>query len=485
MLRILIEKEWKSVLLSPKFALTFAVCSVLILLSIGVGIREYRAFEHQQAAAAALLAEELQVETSWRGLSTRVFRDGDPMQIFVAGVHNDVGRLAPISGRTEASLGRSIYSDDTILAIFRALDLSFIVRAILSLFAILFTYDAINGERESGTLRLIFSSAVSRGRFVLAKFVGTWLGLAVPLVLPALLGVLLVVLFRVPLDADHWGRLGVFALGSGLYFTCFIALGIAVSALTRRPASSFLILLVSWVMVVLVIPRASLLAAVEMVPVPTVAEIESRKAGFENRTWEDHRRDLEQRWREHQAEMAGLSEADAEAYEDEHLWAWLEEDDEARKATETRIAEHAARLNEQLRNRKAEQRRLALSLSRLSPASAYQLAAMNLAGTGLSLKTRYEDRARTYREAFVSFAGERAAGTRHVVRRRGGGGGGVLSDAGAQQPLDLSEMPRFQAPRLGFREAVAPVPADLGLLALESLLGFVVGFVGFLRYDVR
>lgn len=484
MLRILIEKEWKSVLLSPKFALTFGVGSVLILLSIGVGIREYRAFARQQAAAAELLAEELQVETNWRGLSTRIFRAADPMQIFVAGVHHDVGRLAPISARTDASLDQSIYSEDTILAVFRTLDLSFIVRAILSLFAILFTYDAINGERESGTLRLIFSNAVSRGRFILAKFVGIWLGLAVPLVLPTLLGVLLVVLFRIPLDTDQWGRLGIFALASGLYFTFFIALGIAVSALTRRPSSSFLILLVSWVMVVLVIPRASLLAAVEMVPVPTVAEIESRKAGFENRTWEDYRRALEERWRGYQAEMAGLSDAEAAAYEDEHLWAWLEEDDETRKATEARIAEHAAKLNEQIRHLRTEQQRLAFSLSRLSPASAFQLAAMNLAGTGLSLKTRYEEGARTYREAFVRFAGERAAGQRHMVRRRGSSGG-AFSDIGAQQPLDLSEMPRYQPPRLPLSEAMAPVPADLGLLALESLLGFVVGFVGFMRYDVR
>ena len=39
MLKILIEKEFKAVLLSPRFLGIFAVASVLILLSIGVGIR--------------------------------------------------------------------------------------------------------------------------------------------------------------------------------------------------------------------------------------------------------------------------------------------------------------------------------------------------------------------------------------------------------------------------------------------------------------
>ena len=36
----------------------------------------------------------------------------------------------------------------------------------------------------------------------------------------------------------------------------------------------------------LVVPRAGVLAATEMVPVPSVAEIESRKEGFESREWE-------------------------------------------------------------------------------------------------------------------------------------------------------------------------------------------------------
>ena len=43
MLSTLVIKELKAILLSPKFAATFAVASVLILLSVFIGIREYRA----------------------------------------------------------------------------------------------------------------------------------------------------------------------------------------------------------------------------------------------------------------------------------------------------------------------------------------------------------------------------------------------------------------------------------------------------------
>ncbi len=483
MLRVLIEKEWKSVLLSPKFALTFAVTTVLILLSVGIGLREYRVFESQQVAAQRLLAEEHLEQTSWNDLSSRVFRPADPLQIFVGGVHNDIGRLARISSRQAALLEQSIYSDDSILAVFRTFDLSLVVQAVLSLFAILFTYDAINGEREAGTLRLVLSSAVPRARFVFAKFVGTWLALAVPLTLPVLLGLLAVVLAEVPLDGSHWLRLGLFLLASGLYFTVFMAFGIAVSALTRRASTSFLVLLVSWVLLVLVIPRVGLLVAVHRVPVPTVAELESQKAGFETRLRSDYRRKLEGTWVARQREMASLDEAEQEAYEDANLWRWLEQDDAARQQLDTELARHSARLDEDLRHRKAEQERLAFSLSRLSPASAYRLVSMRLAGTGVDLKNRYEAAARDYQRTFASYVEESSGGgSGMMVRRRGGGHTG--SFMGAQEPLDLSGMPAFQAPRADVT-GIAEVPQDLGLLAVEILACFAVGYVGFLRYDVR
>lgn len=480
----LVEKEWKSVLLSPKFALTFAASAILILLSIGVGIREYWAFDEQQAAGRKLLDEELQEQTNWMGVTSRAYRAPDPMQIFVSGVANDVGRVAPIHSSVEARLDQSVYSDDPVLAVFRSLDLTFIVQAVLSLFAILFTYDAINGERESGTLKLVFSSAVARPRFVLAKFVGTWLGLSLPLALPVLLGILAVVLMRVPMTGDDWGRLGLFLAASALYFTFFMAFGIAVSALTKRPATSFLVLLVSWVMLVLVIPRAALMASVELVPVPTVAEVESQKAGFEGRAWEKLRRSMEEHWRERSAQMEGLSEEERQAYEDNHLWGWMEEDEKERKALQAEIAEHSTRLNEDLRNRKAEQERLAFTLSRFSPASAYRLVAMNLAGTGTSLKSRYEEAARGYKEEFARFVDEGSGGNAHSITFRRSSGGAQMS-FGGQNELDLSGMPRFVAPRLGFSEAAASSPVEMGLLAAQSLLCFVLGFVGFLRYDVR
>ena len=456
-----------------------------------MGIQEYRAFQQAQAAAVELLNEEQAQATSWMGFQNRVFRDADPLQIFAGGVHLDIGRLSAVGAMSETRLLQSVYSDDPILAVFRFLDLTFIIQVVLSLFAILLTYDSISGEREQGTLQLTFANAVPRARYLVAKLVGTWLGLSVPLLVPLLLALLIVIFAGVPFDGGHQARLATLLLAGGLYFTFFVAFGLAVSALTRRSSTSFLVLLSAWILMVLVVPRAGVVAAVELQPVPSVAQIESRKEGFAAREWEAYRRNLSNLWRERQDQIEATAPGDRDAFEDENTWGWMEQDDEERKAVQARIAGDSRRINEEMRAMKAAQHRLGLNLSRLSPAAMFQLVALNVAGTDLSLQDRYVDAIDEYRNRFNTFVEEK--GGNRMVMRAGGGhddeddeeeeSGGVFGDQG--KPLDLREMPRFAPPVLEARAAIAPSIRDLGLLGFLAVACFGVAFVAFLRYDVR
>jgi len=122
MLKTLIEKELKSIITSPKFVATFSVCSVLILLSIFVGIKEYKAAVRQYEAANQLADQQLRESASFMGLSTKIYRKPQPMQIFVSGVQHDIGRLSAISAFNALKLTNSAYSDDPIFAVFRFID---------------------------------------------------------------------------------------------------------------------------------------------------------------------------------------------------------------------------------------------------------------------------------------------------------------------------------------------------------------------------
>ena len=203
MFTTLVQKELKSILLSPKFTATFAVCSLLMLLSTYIGINEYRSSVKQFETAQQLVAQEMRTQNNWTGMSNRIFRRPDPMQIFVTGITNDIGRWSSVDNFNPIKLQHSSYSDDPIFAVFRFIDFTFIVQIVLSLLALLFTYDAINGERESGTLKLVFSNAIPRVHYTVAKFVGSWLGLVIPLTIPTAMCALLVLLYKVPFTPAH------------------------------------------------------------------------------------------------------------------------------------------------------------------------------------------------------------------------------------------------------------------------------------------
>lgn len=488
MLATIIAHELKNILFSPKFSVTVAVASVLLLLSVVAGIGQYRAAAAQYETTTQLVQQEMREARGWMGLTNKVLRRPDPMQIFVSGVANDVGRLSGVNAFQAVKLSHSTFSDDPVYAVFRFIDLSFIVAVVFSLLAVLFTYDAVNGEKERGTLQLTFANAVPRAQYILGKFAGAWLGLVLPLLVPMLLSLLLLAVTAVPMTAEEWGRTVLLFGGAVLYVTVFVALGILLSTLTPRSSASFLYALVLWVCVVFIVPRAGTTLAGHLVPVPTVAETEARQDAFAKDRWVRYESQMQSRWKERNAPLEGMTREEREAYRDEKMWEWMEQDDQDRKQVQTDIDEQARRLTEELRNRRTEQERLAFTLSRLSPASSFQLAAMNLAGTDIALKTRYEDALNDYRTLFNEYKEKKAkeSGNSGGFRIEVNSDTGVKIDAGRERGvLDLTGMPQFAHPSPSAAEMMRSAFIDLGLLGLFSLAAFAGAFVRFLRYDVR
>ncbi len=474
MLGLLIRKELRAIIQSPKFVGSFAVCSVLILLSVFTGVKEYQAAQNQYDAAGRLVDQEMRSTGAWGELETRVYRRPDPMQIFVSGLSYDIGRWSAINSEEGVKLRHSAYSDDPIFAVFRFVDFAFIVMFVMSLMAIQFTYDAINGERESGTLKLVFSNAIPRAKYLIAKCAGAWLGLVVPLAIPVLISLLLVMVMGVPLTGMHWAKIGVLLLLSAALFTFFILLGVFVSALARRSSVSFLTALLVWVAFVMIIPRSGVMAAGGLVDVPRVAEIEASREAFANEKWSDFYTEM----------TSGRWESCSGTF-DEVM-------DSVQNEIDREIEEYTARLHEEFRQTKIGQENLAWSLARFSPASAYQLAVMALAETDTRSKVRYEDAMATYREQFNQYVSAKseeagdAGGIRIQVEMGPDGVPSMAVEADRNRDgLDIGDVPRFASPGMSLGETIGPTVVDFGLLCFFCILVFAAAFVAFLKYDVR
>ena len=141
------------------------------------------------------------------------------------GVHLDTGRFSLVHPRTPVGLRQGVYEDDAILAVFRDLDLTFVLQVVVTLYALLLTHDAVSGERESGVLRLLLAHPVPRWKVLTAKATGNLLGLGLPLLVPLLGGWLVLLVLGVPLTGAAAVRLLLLLLAGLLLFAFFVVFG--------------------------------------------------------------------------------------------------------------------------------------------------------------------------------------------------------------------------------------------------------------------
>ena len=138
-------------------------------------------------------------------------------------------------------------SYDDLMLILVCTDLTTVVALVLSFLAVVLGFDAICGEREQGTLKLLLSHAVPRAHVLAAKLIGGALALWLPLALAFVLSLLILLANPdVSFSGDDWLRLGIMFLLSCLILLLVYAVSVMVSTLTRSPATSLIICLFGW-----------------------------------------------------------------------------------------------------------------------------------------------------------------------------------------------------------------------------------------------
>ncbi len=468
MLRLIIEKEIRELIGSTKFVVSFAVCSVLIILSFYTGSKNYSASLVQYEAAKRENIRQMEGLTDWLNVRNhRIFLPPQPLATLVGGISNDVGRTVLIQGRGELEVDDSRYNDELVFALFRFLDLEFIFQIVLSLFAVVVMYDAINGEKERGTLRLSFANPVPKDTYILGKLTGSFLALSIPLLIPLLLGCLILPAGGIHLTSAEWMRLALIIVSGLLYLGVFLTLSVFVSAATQRSSSSFLLLLVVWIFSVLIIPRASVLLAGRAVDVPSVDEVASQKNRYSNQLWKEDRTAM--------ANFKSTSPEPMKQMEDFQKMMQNQTDEREKK-----MDEFSGRLNEDRANRQAEQERLALTIARLSPSAVFSLAATSLAGTSLDLKDHFRREATAYQSVYASFMKEKTGmipGGRMMMRIQVGGE--------EPKPINPTEMPAFVYHPLQLSDVLSGSMINMGILIVFNILFLIGAYVAFLRYDVR
>lgn len=469
MLKDIIKKEILETITSAKFVFTFLLCAILILLSVYTGIVNYRADQKEFSAAVAFNKKNLESQQSYQalaGLGTKINKPPQVLGAISTGVDEAVGRVATVNIAYDPNLVDSKYESNPVFSVFGALDLTFIVKIVLSLFAILFTYDAIVGEKEKGTLKLTLSNRVPRDRLILGKVIGGFISLLIPLIIPLILSLLILLVYpNITLAGQDWLRLLLMFLMFFLYLSVFFTLGLLVSARTSKSSTSFLVLLFIWVIFVTIIPKLSVMSAGRLKPIPSVHEITAKKDAFLQQIQGGAQKQVMD-WAKENSAMAAK---DRKGYE-EKLKKFLED---WQQDLTSKIDENNAALERDYQAKKKSQERLAINISRISPASALTFSTMSFARTGLDEHERFLASIRAYKPIFTKWASAKMMRTFD------------FSGSGQTAKVVLDDMPQHKFEPETLSKSLARTIPDFGLMLFLIIVFFAGAYVSFLKFDVR
>jgi ABC-type transport system involved in multi-copper enzyme maturation permease subunit len=453
----LIGKEIAGHVRSLRFALTFVLFVVLFLVSFFVLTSEYQERmrwytlsrnSHRQVLLQLRDLEDKRQQADQLLSSQGIYADRQPqsLSIFVRGLEESVPAHIR-TGRYESHLIDARSHRNPLFSLFTDPDYGYLGNIVVSLLALLFLFDAICGEKERSTLKLVLANPVPRDLVVLGKWIGGYLCLAVPF-LAALAGGLVYVVATgaILLDGETLTRLLWIAGVSLLYIALFSSLGLLISTLTSRSSTALLVALFTWVGWVLVVPNLAPVVARLAAPVPTRQKISAENAAIDQETL--------LRLQRVRRTLLGYGRRAQQAGEE------IRREGERRK-------QRVEQFYEEEMQRQVD---LGQALSRLSPAASFRYATTELAATGIGFYASFRKSSRRFQDGFREYAEQVAS------RRRSG----QLAD----HWLQLEEVPDMRLVPARVADAVAAIYLDLLLLGVYTTLFFVGAYARFLRYDV-
>ena len=335
---------------------------------------------------------------------------------------------------------------------FTTLDWAFIVGYVVSFIAILFTFDAISGELERGTLRLTLANSIPRHTVLIGKFLGAFISINGPFAIAVLMNLLLISTSdAVQLNTEAWGRLGILYGIVILYVCLFIALGLLISTTVRESGASLVLLLLIWVSFVVFMPNT--LASIGSRTSVPIAYIEFWSQG--NRLGDEVRKAHRDKY------------GDSQITPPVHVLAEYV----------TAEAEQNERFNEAYLKQQIAQGKRARAITHISPTAIVQHLFESFAGTGLERHLQFIENvqryAREYRE-FVVDTDRADPKSLHFVGIREGM---------SQKSVSPEAIPKFKD-TLSLNRDFNAAAMDLLLLVLFLVVLMSGAYLAFVRLEI-
>lgn len=445
MLKTIIKREIQEYLKSAKFLIGFLITVVLVAVSTFISLNEYK----QRHADYMAAVEETESDITY----VRVYRAPEVLSVLVQGKDRRLGNQVEMTSYSlpygaHGYMGWYRSQHNRIMAGFEAVDFAFVVRVVLSLLVIFLAYNAVSEEKSNGTLKLALANNLPRDRLLLGKFIGGGIIVLAALLISTMIALLVMIADpEIALSNSDWIRVLGMLVVSALYLAAFYTLSLFVSVVASRPATSLIVLLQVWVVLIIIYPNLGVILARNLKKLPGQEEISRQKeAAFAPYVEEAN----EIRAAMNKAWQTGSRPSKELSLRNDEIWV--------------RRAELQYQVDLKCGNLFTTQAQLARNISLVSPSVLYDIIMDRLARTGMDQVEKFLEAApRHWRK--------------HVERKK------LLWKDG--EAFGKSKLPEFGYNRETLSESIKAIVPYAIILFLFGVIFFGLAYTGFLRKDVR
>jgi ABC-type transport system involved in multi-copper enzyme maturation permease subunit len=485
------KKEFLLNLMTFKFAVGTILCVVLTAVFVPILAKAYQERLKTYNENVAYNESELHKVTVYKNITPTIYRPPSVLSVFSEGLEKKLGNSATIEYDKVPNISAS--AANHYLSIFSIFDASLIFKIVLSVLALLVAYDAISGERERGTLKLMLSGTSARHQVLLGKLLAGLMVLVGLVTITFILGLVILLSFpMVDLAGADWVRILFMFIASLVFIAMMYNLGLLFSCLARRSAVSLVLGLFMWIIFVAVIPNGSVYLATQILPVESEDKVNEQIASLQRDAQREFVRELRNSGRSFQSGTSrndrpgkggfghGYVRSCNKAFMENSLIRYG-----IGVPIEIKYADKYSEVEYGRLRSLFEQTRLADNLSRISPVSLYENVMSAMAGTDMAGFRYFINGVKAHRNDVIEYIRSRTNNfssssffTPCTVEEM------ELQPSDDAPPLDLSDLPRFvyKADIIGSFRRVVP---DLALLIFGNVLFFALAFAAFARYDVR
>ncbi len=513
------KKEFLLNLMTFKFAVGTVVSIVLTIMFVPILAKDYHQRLKTYHDNITRNEAEMEKVKVYKNITPTIYRPPSVLSVFSGGLEKQLADSATIELDKLPEISAAAAQSNPYQAVFPVFDASLIFKIVIGVLALLLAYDAISGERERGTLRLMLSGTVARYQILLGKLVAGLMVLVVPVTIVFAIGLIILLSFPlVDLTGLDWLRIGLMYLASLMFVSAMYNVGLLFSCLTRRSAISLVLGLFLWIIFAVVIPNGSVYLAAEAQPLESQERIAGQIAALKE--------EYENEFYSSRPNQPSISKSDGGGGGFGHGYNRLinkagmdysQQCNRLEYPLKIKYADKYWEVERRYLNSLCEQKNLANGLSRISPISLYEGVLLALAGTDMAAFQRFVDGVRRYRTEILQYIRSKTADfssssffstcteqqmaeyekflgqfVAQVKQAQNQAEMARLQQASmewfkalADPPnLDLADCPRFASVPGALGNLRRAIP-DLAFLIFGNALFFAIAFVAFIRYDVR